>query len=247
MQADLAKSLQNLGLSENEAKVYLAGLALGPATAQHIAAKAIVTRPTTYIVIESLTKLGLMSSMQRGKKKLFAASKPSQLARILEQKKRELEQNDAALKKIIGLLEDAGSGSRLPPVVVYEDREAVEAVRDDIAASTGDILVLAPGDATLDPDSPVFAASGRGKARKVKSLFAVARGEQKSSAKAGSADRRTLPLEKFPVKSEIVIAGSKAYVSNPEGRRFSMHLQDKFVVESLRAMFNALWDNAKNA
>ncbi|MEY4744239.1 MAG: hypothetical protein RL272_184, partial [Candidatus Parcubacteria bacterium] len=71
MREDLAKELQKIGLSENEAKVYLAGLELGPSTAQMMAAKATVSRPTTYIMIESLIKRGLMSSFQKGKKRYF--------------------------------------------------------------------------------------------------------------------------------------------------------------------------------
>lgn len=243
MQPELNKALHSLGLSENEAKIYLAGLAMGPSTAQHLAAKAIVTRPTTYIVIESLTKQGLMSSVQRGKKKLFVAGKPAELVRIVEQKKRETVENESALKKIVALLDDAGGAGIKVPLVVYEGDDAMGAVRDDLAAGSGDVLVLSPNDATLDSESPT-SITARGKGRKVKSLYAVEKGG-KAANKGDRAERRVLPIEKFPVKSEVIVAGDKAYISNPDSRRFAIHIQDRLVVETLRGMFVALWDSAK--
>lgn len=243
MSSELNKALHNLGLSENEAKIYLAGLALGPSTAQHLAAKAIVTRPTTYIVIESLTKQGLMSSVQRGKKKLFVAGKPTELARIIESKKRNIEESDAALKKIVSLLDSTGGAGIKVPLVVYEGDDAMGLVRDDLKSGASDVLVLSPIDASTDAESPIHGVARAGK-RKVKSLFAIEKGTD-VAGKSGNVERRTLPIEKFPVKSEVIVGTDKAYISNPDSRRFAIHIQDRLVVETLRAMLTALWESAK--
>src|SRR5688572_25102021 len=101
MRDELAKELEKIGLSENEAKVYLAGLELGSSTAQMIAAKATVSRPTTYIMIESLIKRGLMSSFQKGKKRMFVSGKPRQLLYILEQQKKAIENQTAKFKELL--------------------------------------------------------------------------------------------------------------------------------------------------
>jgi len=53
--------LKHIGLSNNEAKVYLAMLELGPSPVLDIAAKAAINRPTTYVQIELLKKKGLVS------------------------------------------------------------------------------------------------------------------------------------------------------------------------------------------
>ena len=52
------KELQDLGLSEKEAKVYLTALEMGAETAQNIAKKANVNRATTYVQIDSLKAKG---------------------------------------------------------------------------------------------------------------------------------------------------------------------------------------------
>jgi sugar-specific transcriptional regulator TrmB len=218
---------------------------MGPSTAQHLAAKAIVTRPTTYIVIESLTKQGLMSSVQRGKKKYFVAGKPAELARVIEAKKRDIAESDSALKKIVAMLDNAGGAGIKVPLVVYEGDDAMGLVREDLKVGTSDVLVLSPVDATADAESPVSALVRSGKGRKVKSLFAAEKGVKPETGKTGSAERRTLPIEKFPVKSEVIIGTDKAYISNPDSRRFAIHVQDRLVVETLRAMVSALWEAAK--
>ncbi|MDZ4385041.1 MAG: helix-turn-helix domain-containing protein, partial [Candidatus Moranbacteria bacterium] len=75
----LEKDLQEIGLNEKEARVYLSALELGQSTVQDIAKKALVNRATTYFVIESLMKSGLMSSFQKGKKQYFVAADPDRL------------------------------------------------------------------------------------------------------------------------------------------------------------------------
>jgi amidophosphoribosyltransferase len=59
----MIKNLKNLGLSDNEAKVYLSMLELGPSSVLEISAKAGVNRPTTYVQIETLKKMGLVSQV----------------------------------------------------------------------------------------------------------------------------------------------------------------------------------------
>src|SRR3989338_1311155 len=97
----LVNQLKNLGLSDNEAKVYLAMLELGPATMLEISAKAGINRPTAYVQVEALKKLGLVSTQTKGKKQLFMAESPDQLESIMESKRTELEQKKGELGKIL--------------------------------------------------------------------------------------------------------------------------------------------------
>ncbi|MBU1029306.1 hypothetical protein KKE28_03830 [Patescibacteria group bacterium] len=101
MEENLVKELEEIGLSEKEARIYLAALELGPATAQQIATKALINRPTTYIMIESLTKKGLMSSYRKGKKTMFDPSPPTQLKYILANQKRILEKRQTQIENLI--------------------------------------------------------------------------------------------------------------------------------------------------
>jgi len=80
------KNLVESGLSEKEAAVYYASLALGPAPVLRIAKNAGINRATTYSVIDSLAERGLMHVEERGLKKVFVAEDPENLRQVMEQK-----------------------------------------------------------------------------------------------------------------------------------------------------------------
>ncbi len=117
--ASLEHTLQAIGLSEKEARVYLAGLALGPSTAQLIAAKATVNRPTTYIMIESLMKRGLISAFEKGKKRHFTAAPPEQLLAVLAHEREDISKKESAVKAALGEIREASRTAKAA-VRVYE-------------------------------------------------------------------------------------------------------------------------------
>lgn len=124
------KQLEELGLSQNEVKAYLAALELGPATAQQIAAKAAVVRPTAYVAIGGLVKRGLMSSHTRGKKQYFQAERPGQLMRLVEEEKKQLAARESKLKSLLpGLEALIAMAVEKPEVKYYEGLEGLEAIR----------------------------------------------------------------------------------------------------------------------
>ncbi len=124
------KQLEDLGLSQNEVKAYLAALELGAATAQQIAAKAAVVRPTAYVAIGGLVKRGLMSSHTRGKKQFFQAERPTQLIRLIEEEKKKLAARESGLKSLLPGLEALISmAGEKPEVKYYEGLEGLEAIR----------------------------------------------------------------------------------------------------------------------
>lgn len=76
---DLKELLRKAGFSDKEVDVYRAMLATGPATATSIADRAHVNRSTTYVILDSLTKRGLVSNTGSGAVALFDAGKPTRL------------------------------------------------------------------------------------------------------------------------------------------------------------------------
>lgn len=97
--------LRKLGFTEKEAKVYLAGLELGPSSVQRIAKKAGLTRPTTYEVVRSLEEKGLFAETKQKKKRFFLAQSPGMILGMLRTKKREIEEKEREFIRIIAALE----------------------------------------------------------------------------------------------------------------------------------------------
>lgn len=76
---NIIDSLQYLGLSEKEAKVYIALIGLGTASVYAIAKTSGLKRPTTYVVIDELIKKGAVNEVPRVKKQLYQAKSPEEL------------------------------------------------------------------------------------------------------------------------------------------------------------------------
>lgn len=71
------KILKDLGLSEIEAKIYLACLELGTDTVLKIAKKAEVKRPTAYVALDNLFTGGFVSKVQKRGTTLYSAESPN--------------------------------------------------------------------------------------------------------------------------------------------------------------------------
>ncbi len=72
------KALENLGLSEKEARVYLALLELGQASAYRVAQKSGVKKPTAYVLLDELRKKELVIKMPGDKTQMFIAKSPEE-------------------------------------------------------------------------------------------------------------------------------------------------------------------------
>jgi sugar-specific transcriptional regulator TrmB len=80
----ILKDLVDYGLTEREAKTYLALLELEIGSAQEIANKSGVNRSTTYVTLESLKKSGLVSIADSETVRHYVATPPEAILRSAE-------------------------------------------------------------------------------------------------------------------------------------------------------------------
>lgn len=92
--------LSEIGLSRNEAIVYLANLELGATTVLKLAQKADIKRSTIYPLLHSLMEKGLVNIQTKGAKKLYAAESPEKIDLFLEEQKHKFLQILPALSDI---------------------------------------------------------------------------------------------------------------------------------------------------
>jgi sugar-specific transcriptional regulator TrmB len=81
------RDIQQLGLTEKEAKFYLTSLRLGPTSMQILARKAKIDRGTAYHVAMTLEEKGLFKQTSQGKRPLFGVTHPDRLYEYVEAKK----------------------------------------------------------------------------------------------------------------------------------------------------------------
>jgi DNA-binding transcriptional regulator GbsR (MarR family) len=133
----LDQYLQNIGLSDKEAQLYLVGLQLGPATIQQLSQQSGIKRSTVYEVIDSLKEQNLFFVTQKGKRKLFTAQDPDNLSLLLQQKQK-------ILTQIMPDLEALKNTTAIKPAIrVYEGLDGLKQIYEDMIKKPGDILAMA--------------------------------------------------------------------------------------------------------
>jgi len=93
--------LKEVGLTEGEAKVYLALLELGASTSGPIVKKSRVSRSIIYNILEKLIEKGLVSFIIKEKTKYFQACQPNKILGYIKEREDILKKNKEKIERIL--------------------------------------------------------------------------------------------------------------------------------------------------
>lgn len=245
------QELQNLGLSEKEAKVYTTALELGPDTVQNIAKSSGINRATTYVQISSLKQKGLMSEFEKGKKTFYVAESPNRLKNLLSHIEKELELKKSEANSVIPALVSVfeGMGER-PRVRFFEGLEGARAMHQDLLTTKNKIT---QGFLYLDdlfnsfPEYQKEFTDYRIK-KKITSHIIYT---QKSGPRKDAVDKKQLRIakfieqKKFPISAIITLYDDKVAISTYKASPMGVIIQNKHINETVKAIFYWMWENIK--
>src|SRR3989344_897021 len=123
---DIEKSIEKLGLSDKEAKVYMAALEIGETTVTELAKKAILKRATVHLAISSLIMLGLLSETKKGKKRVISPVHPRRLLELAKFRANQIEDHFSDLLAIYN------SPKEKPKIQVFEGEEGVRSLYKEL-------------------------------------------------------------------------------------------------------------------
>ncbi len=238
--------LQKIGLNEKEAKLYLAGLQLGPATIQDLAAESAIKRTTIYEIINSLREKKLVNASQQGKKKVFIMEEPDNVGLFLKQR-------ENIFKQILPELEALKNNvAKKPAVRIYEGKLGLEKIYDDMIKKPGDIMALAAPKDLISPTiidflqhdwEPRRIASGIKMRRVNINLTGDSKKDYKISPRPEELEQvKYLPVDDYPFTLGIYIYRQKvAFVSYQKEEMFGIILRSRAVNFTLRAIFESFW------
>jgi sugar-specific transcriptional regulator TrmB len=247
-------TLLKLGLSEKEAKVYLAALELAQDTAQNIAKKAGVNRPTTYVILEKLMKLGLISMLERGKKTMFVAENPRELSNLLDKESQALRHKKNELDEIMNqLLALYSSRSDKPAVRYFEGPDGLEAM-DRYGRERSDskeILSISP----IDVVEQYFGTRrkksvGERVKMGIRSRTIYTREKGDFTAEENRSQLRTgarIPRARYPLNATFTIYpewGIKMYYYD-EDRPYGVIIESADLAHNMKLFFELAWIGAK--
>lgn len=251
----MEQALIKLGLSEKEAKVYLSTLELGEDTVQNIGKKAGVNRATTYVILEKLMGLGLVSSVEHDKKTKFIAESPTELSNILESEKREIEGRRTNLDEVMSQLMAVYNTKKGKPTVRYfegaEGLETLDKLGFDEMSGHSEQLSIIPVD-LVEEQFPVRRRSVinyRVKSGiRSRTIYTSKSGPIPSDVnKKELREGVYLPREIFPISATIQIHpnwGIKFY-SFEKGNYLGVLIQSPALANNMKLLFELAWSQAK--
>lgn len=120
--------LQRAGLTQGEARVYVALTELGSCTVGKIVNRSGVTKSIIYQILEKLIEKGLISFIYKDKTKYYQASAPDNLLDYLEKQEQELGETKEAIQEILPQLLMKRSMAERSHVTVYEGFKGIMTV-----------------------------------------------------------------------------------------------------------------------
>ena len=254
---EFIQELMSLGLKDKQASVYLSCLQLGPSPAQYIAKKADVVRATTYVILEELMAMGLVTKYKEGKKTMFSAEAPRQLLRLLEKQEEEIQEKQKDLEQILPELQmlTKALGDK-PSVRYFEGKEGLAAIRRDMVmyCRSGDVLYnFTPADhlTGVFPDEEDTVSTQRiAKGVRTKTIFTTSSESLYkhwfSEEYSKYAERRFVAPDKFPVPAGMTIYRDRIAIGSFTGKLFGVIIESDQMASMMKALFELAWDSAKN-
>lgn len=122
----IESTLTQIGLTTNQAKIYLTALSEGESSITELARASNLKRATAHLVIEELEMKGLLSGTRRGKRRMFAAVHPRKLLQIAQNTERRIEE---VFPQLVAL---HTADTNKPKIQVFEGEEGVKQVYKDV-------------------------------------------------------------------------------------------------------------------
>lgn len=239
----MEEELKEFGLTDKEIKVYLACLKLGTALVQDIAKEAKTYRTYTYEILKSLKEKGLVSYIIKSGKQYFEVAKPEKLLNILKEKEQKIQklmpQLEAVYKSVV----------EKPKIEVYEGKEGIKTIIDDLISIGKDILVYGSTKKQLSLLNFYFPnyIKRRVKASiKIKILTERSKEteEQKKRDKEELRETRFFP-QGTDLPTAINIYDNKIAILSLEKEILGIIIESENIANTQRMIFNLLWKSAE--
>ena len=243
------ESLEGLGLTGNEAKIYVALLELGSTPAGPLIKKVGMHRAAVYDTIDLLIEKGLVSYVIKANRKYFEAQDPERLFEFLESEKQGLNEKETELKKLLPELQLKRKLSKEPQEgTVYKGKKGLKSVFEDI----------------LKEKKPWFVFGATGKFKELFHAYFIHFHERRARLKVPlkiiyneeiKREKREKELKLFEIRylpktyitpSTTYVYGDKVVVINWGVEPIAFLMRSKQVADSYKSFFDLLWKTAKH-
>lgn len=248
----LTKELEEFGLSEKEAKIYLALVELEIATAHQVAERADVNRSSTYVVLDSLLHKGLVSVSNDKNVKQYVATNPEVLLREIDT---EIEQKKIVREGINKILPELKALHRetkkRPKVRVFEGKKGLIASFEDSLTSKEKLIRVTSAVSKMTKLLPLYFPKY---VKKRKELGITMKGIHLDDTTARTLQRLKiinpqnhilLDADKYNFPVDYAIYDDKIAYMTAEGGGLSIIVESPGIAEVSKEIFDLAFEKAK--
>ncbi len=243
--------LSDIGMTENEAKIYLTLLSLGATTILKLSNVSEIKRTTAYAVVESLKQKGLVKVEVKGFKKLFIAEKPEKLEVMMELRRKRMKELLPEFQAIENLKEGESF------IKYYDGLEAVKGVYEEILKEMRpheEYLTVGNPSQWFPLDAEYFQNFKERRTKlswklnfKIRHLLKDCdkTHELKKYEKNYNEEIKILP-EKINFSSNLIIIPKKVIIHQLIPPFRAIVIENQSAVQLQRELFNTLWETLQN-
>lgn len=242
----LIEKLQQFGLDQKKARVYVAALELGMARAKDIAAKTKLERSTTYDILGKLAAEDLVSFFNKRGVKYFVAEKPEKIKQHLVEKQLAFDEVAAELKSI------ENKNQIKPRIKYYEGITGIKTVLEDTLTTANQTLMgilsvvdlfEVPGKKIMEKivqqriDNGIHLRVIRSRPKEVKEYW--------PTEKKALRELRYAPAD-MVFAMTMYMYNNKVSIISSQKENFGMVIESNEYCTSMRNLFEALWQMSKS-
>lgn len=247
---DISRSLQDMGLSENEVRVYLAILELGRGTVSLIARRANINRTTGYDVLAGLVAKQLVSVTGKEPKQEYAAESPARLEVLMRE---EVTRAQARLAEtaanLIPRLKSMQTTVGRPNVKFYEGREGLIQAYEDTLTAREPIRAYATVEdmhQALPNYFPRYYARRAARGITARGIMPRTPAAEERTRHNASELRESalIPADKYHFSPEINIYDSKVMIASWR-EQLGIIIESDEIADAMKKIFELSWAEAK--
>jgi len=227
--------LKQAGLTNNEAKVYIALVDLGPALAGQISRRTGLHRRTIYDTTEMLIKKGLVGYILKNNRRLFQASNPNRILEIIEEKQ------EILMPLVQDLNQRYLSKKEKQETNFYKGKEGLKTIFED-QLDAKEILIL--GASPKAYEVLQFYFKWYDKKRKEKKIHSRIIASDKKIKKIPLSTIKYLP-QKYSNPVAVNIYNDKTAIILWASEPIAILIKNKEISEGYKKYFELMWKIAK--
>ncbi|MDP2946909.1 MAG: helix-turn-helix domain-containing protein [Nanoarchaeota archaeon] len=246
MTKDEIINLLKIGLTEGEAKVYLALVELGSSTVGPIVKKSKVAYSNIYDILNRLIDKGIVSFIVKQKTKYFTACSPSNILDYLDKKEKEILNQKDSFRKILPELEKLQETKENQEAEIFTGIRGLKTAYEKMFRNLGkndETLFFYIHDEKYSEEADLFYHSTQ-ELYKGKKNRGIANKECKNSWHVKKAKYLQTKFVNFPIPGNIDIINNYVFIVSWSPTITGILINSKSIAENLRNYFNQIWEIA---